>query len=898
MARTLTSSQEAERVKDGVKGVWMVVSTFDQYGASTTTKRWASRPYTLSSNTYEGIIAERGIDLGMLRVKEQGGLGPVATSTIRLRDEGGESTITDTHVISNDEVYVYFIFPTGSEVESDRIEVFRGVIERNNTRSNVWTLRLKDDSKAELKQIPSKLLDPVTYPFAYSLGAVIPEAFGNHNLTPDDVSAGEIVSLAPARMTDKFALQAVASLNKKTGAGLYQWYPQAEKFARIVNTYITDGVETLDDPERIAFSRPSRAYPGNGYDLRGNSWFNVSESNPNTFVLLDSNNLRFWFSGLPKMGEMTAAYLYIKSSAGTYDWWLYDTRLSDISEIASGANVTGDVSYALTLSDYSDWGSLANLHLQISEAPPYPETKKIEEASIKVEFNDFLAVIDQEPEIYQSIIGWEDVVSRYKDGSIISGSSGTALRNPVYILEALLRGKNLNNLEEAKIDSTSFTAAASSRTDWYFDFVMREQVSDQFLDSFCFEAGLMIYSTAGKFHCAAMDKNRTPEHFFIGGYHMPVVGPIDNPMQQQYDLEIEPVNASDIYNEIAIRYGIHPATGAPQRATIASGQFRITGTANTAESGATLTDTSATFQTDDVVIGEGVYVANDKLYTVASVVSETVLTLTAVDGGAVSTLSSVSYYLGPNINDLAFASQQAYKAVNALGGNRQRTFLDDGGYISQFIRDESTAELFKDHCLDWFSQPRDRFTFSLMHDGIRVQPGDFMFLDHPKFKASQRARQVTDTAEAVDAVETEIDVTTGEAGLFRVNDYIYLQESNTSPPELMQISAVDSGNSRITVSRAQCGTKAQTFSTGASIYRLTQKWVVLGVQEMTPDDTRIRIEAQIVPRWYKPVGTVVSPGYPDYDAATDEQRVASGWGTLPNGRVNELDPDSAISYVG
>jgi len=46
------------------------------------------------------------------------------------------------------------------------------------------------------------------------------------------------------------------------------------------------------------------------------------------------------------------------------------------------------------------------------------------------------------------------------------------------------------------------------------------------------------------------------------------------------------------------------------------------------------------------------------------------------------------------------------------------------------------------------------------------------------------------------------------------------------------------------------------------------------------------------------VGTVVSPGYPDYDAATDEQRVASGWGTLPNGRVNELDPDSAISYVG
>lgn len=894
MARTLTSAQEAERVKDGVKGVWMVVSTFDQYGASTTTKRWASRPYTLSSNTYEGIIAERGIDLGMLRVKEQGGLGPVATSTIRLRDEGGESTITDTHVISNDEVYVYFIFPTGSEVEGDRIEVFRGVIERNSTRNNVWTLRLKDDSKAELKQIPSKLLDPVTYPFAYSLGAVIPEAFGNHNETPDDLRAGDIVSLAPARMTDKFALKAIASEHQLVATDyIYQWYPQAEKFAQIVNASITDRVITLDDPARITFARPTRTFPGNGYT----NWYDCIPPGDSSYVSIDSNNLRVWFSGLPKIGTMTSVSLYIKSSTGVYEWYLYDTTVSDVTPIASSITAANDVSYPLTLANYEDWSSIANLHLEIRQRWPYPETR-IEEASIKIEFDDFLSLVEQEPEIYQTMQGWLDSSAYYKDGSAVVGSGGSVLRNPVYILEALLRGKNLNNLEEAKIDSTSFTAAAASRTDWYFDFVMREQVSDQFLDSFCFEAGLMLYSTAGKFHCAAMDKNRTPEHFFIGGYHMPVVGPIDNPMQQQYDLEIEPVNASDIYNEIAIRYGIHPATGAPQRATIASGQFRITGTANTAEAGSTLTDTSATFQTDDVVVGEGVYVDNDKLYTVASVVSETVLTLTAVDGGAVSTLSSVSYYLGPNINDLAFSSQQAYKAVNALGGNRQRTFLDDGGYISQFIRDESTAELFKDHCLDWFSQPRDRFTFSLMHDGIRVQPGDFMFLDHPKFKASQRARQVTETAEAVDAVETEIDVTTGEAGLFRVNDYIYLQESNSSPPELMQVSAVDTGNSRITVSRAQCGTKAQTFSTGANIYRLTQKWVVLGVQEMTPDDTRIRIEAQIVPRWYKPIGTVVSPGYPDYDAATDEQRVASGWGTLPNGRVNQLDPDSAISYVG
>ena len=506
MARTLTSAQEAERVKDGVKGVWMVVSTFDQYGASTTTKRWASRPYTLSSNTYEGIIAERGIDLGMLRVKEQGGLGPVATSTIRLRDEGGESTITDTHVISNDEVYVYFIFPTGSEVEGDRIEVFRGVIERNSTRNNVWTLRLKDDSKAELKQIPSKLLDPVTYPFAYSLGAVIPEAFGNHNETPDDLRAGDIVSLAPARMTDKFALKAIASEHQLVATDyIYQWYPQAEKFAQIVNASITDRVITLDDPARITFARPTRPFPGNGYT----NWYDCIPPGDSSYVSIDSNNLRVWFSGLPKIGTMTSVSLYIKSSTGVYEWYLYDTTVSDVTPIASSITAANDVSYPLTLANYEDWSSIANLHLMISQRWPYPETR-IEEASIKIEFDDFLSLVEQEPEIYQTMQGWLDSSAYYKDGSAVVGSGGSVLRNPVYILEALLRGKNLNNLEEAKIDSTSFTAAAASRTDWYFDFVMREQVSDQFLDSFCFEAGLMLYSTAGKFHCAAMDKNRTP----------------------------------------------------------------------------------------------------------------------------------------------------------------------------------------------------------------------------------------------------------------------------------------------------------------------------------------------------------------------------------------------------
>ena len=186
MARTLAAGQEAERVKDGVSGVWMISATWDEYGQATLNKYYASRDYTLGSNSYSGTIAERGLDFGMLRLKAQGGLAPIYSWSVRLRDEDADSTVTDTHVISNDPVIAYFIMPTGSEADGEKIEIMRGVVERNTTSRNVWTLRIKDDSKKDLKQIPTTTVDPVTYPYAYQIGAVIPECFGELKNAPQD----------------------------------------------------------------------------------------------------------------------------------------------------------------------------------------------------------------------------------------------------------------------------------------------------------------------------------------------------------------------------------------------------------------------------------------------------------------------------------------------------------------------------------------------------------------------------------------------------------------------------------------------------------------------------------------------------------------------------------------
>ena len=371
-------------------------------------------------------------------------------------------------------------------------------------------------------------------------------------------------------------------------------------------------------------------------------------------------------------------------------------------------------------------------------------------------------------------------------------------------------------------------------------------------------------------------------------------------MEQQYDLEVTPSDSSDIFNEISIRHSVHPATNQPQKASIASGQFRITGDmASLYSSTSTLEDFNATFVTDNVVAGERVYVVNDQLYEVVSVTSETVIVITPVEGGAVSDFGLLAnYFLGPNINDLAYISQRAYKSVNALGGNRQKTFLDDGGFISNLIRDDSTADKLRDHCLDWFSQPRDKFKFSLMHDGILVMPGDFLYLDHPNFKATQKAQTISATTEALDATETEIDITANTAELFRANDYIYLQENDTTAPEVMKVASVDATNNRLTVVRGQCNTQATTFTTGKSINRLIQKFVCTGVKMFDPNDTRIQIEAQMAPFAYKPIGRVVADDYPNYLSATDEQRMQAGFVTFNSGRAQEYNPLSAISYVG
>ena len=221
---------------------------------------------------------------------------------------------------------------------------------------------------------------------------------------------------------------------------------------------------------------------------------------------------------------------------------------------------------------------------------------------------------------------------------------------------------------------------------------------------------------------------------------------------------------------------------------------------------------------------------------------------------------------------------------------------NDGGYISEFIRDDDAAGKLLDHAVEWFSQPRELATFALMHGGILVQPGDVFHMDHPKLKTQHRALQMTALRNGCTNSATVLDLTLNEAGLMRAGDYFYLQDTASSAPEACLIDSVDTINDQVTVQRAKLNTVASAYVASVGIMRLTWKWLVTGVRPPLPTDTRILIEAERMPNSYFPVG-IARASSPDWDAATPAQRAQVGWATLQNGKVVDNDADSNISYA-
>jgi len=474
---------------------------------------------------------------------------------------------------------------------------------------------------------------------------------------------------------------------------------------------------------------------------------------------------------------------------------------------------------------------------------------------------------------------------------------GSALRNPVHQLEAIQRDTNFINLLDAQIVS-GWDDAAASRASWYFDWFLRTVQGERFLNDFCFQAGLHLFPEEGGFSVAAMDKTRDPQHFFSGDWHMPAINGTDpDPSKWEDGFEVRAVDASEVINEFHLRYRLHGPSGEYKASTTASGQYRITGTCSLTGSGV-LTDGSATFQADNVVDGERLYIAGDVDYEVdGAPISETQLNVTVVGGGTPSTLTAETYYLGPNVDGVMVLSQLSFKRVEALG-TRQLTFLDDGGFKSPFIVDDDTAEALKEHVKEWFAYPREFVTFPVNHTAVDVQLGDVLMLDHDKLRASKKPVAMTTLDGDYNSAATVLTVQAGYGSLFRDDDWLLIINPTTFQTEMVKVVSIDVGLSELTVTRGELGTPAMALSDTWIIYRITVKWMVIGLTPMTPSDPLIRIRAVQIPPSYLPTGRVSQIGWPAWSAATPDQRMQSGWSTLRNGRVVDLDKDSNVSYVG
>jgi len=69
------------------------------------------------------------------------------------------------------------------------------------------------------------------------------------------------------------------------------------------------------------------------------------------------------------------------------------------------------------------------------------------------------------------------------------------------------------------------------------------------------------------------------------------------------------------------------------------------------------------------------------------------------------------------------------------------------------------------------------------------------------------------------------------------------------------------------------------------------------VQPFSPSRPIIKVSVEEMPPSYFPVG-ICSDETDTYSDVTPAEQMASGWASLRDGRIVELDPDSATSYCG
>jgi hypothetical protein len=442
---------------------------------------------------------------------------------------------------------------------------------------------------------------------------------------------------------------------------------------------------------------------------------------------------------------------------------------------------------------------------------------------------------------------------------------------------------------------SSWTAAIAARSAWKFAFLLYETVTLGWLDRFAFEAGIHLFKgPEGTWRCIARDKTQTPAHFFS-----PLRIAVKNPDATDLDPDtsLRKTAARDVINEIVLRYHYDPISKTYLKVKARTCRYRYTGTCTVDSATGRLTDGSASFLTGPfpAQVGEKVYRYADQEYEVAAVVSDTVLEVTPLLYDAVTDdATPASYWGGPYVSGKMVRSWLRYKTVNPLGGEYD-PLTNEGGYPSDFIADDDTADLFLDFCEDWYTDRHFIVEFADYLQAVDVEPGDLCYLRHPWLPDNRDAVLLGALDGAILAgagtITLAADANYHGSLAFRQNDYVSIDG------EVLQVtSEAQNGNEDLAVTRAQINTTAAAHADGALVYLLIQKWEVLSVRP-DPEKGQIHLELLEMPKDYARIGCALPDDYGLFDDQDYAGRVSGSWAHPPSGLIFEEDAQTDYTYA-
>ena len=876
------TTAELNRHNAAYRIVWLVEVDADEPGASTTTQYYAHRKYTVNGQAYADQFAAWP-EFGWQRIRVGGGISQVGTMNVRLRNEAKLTQLLDTYFLENDEIRSYLIFADGTETTTDRVELFRGVVEDPPFGLHEWDIQARDGSEKDFREVPQAKVNLIDYVDASfdALGKVIPEPFGNLNVGPHDDAGADPLLAGPCRNINVFTQEYTPGLNCTSYGQVFQYYQASGRYAEVPAAAVTQGANSFLISTSSREVRLGGVLAAGTNDVAG---YNAALDGDitNGVAIVASDNLDILIGGMPKVGEITSLKLVIDASGG----YNYDLLLDGVSKSSASVNGDQSITIASATTDHADNWNFEQYEVQIDGTG----AATINSIYLLLAFEDQMTIDRQGLDLYQKVTGFEDLAAKYADGSQIKG--GGVITNCADALEALLRATNLMGLVAAGVNQTSFDSVAITRSGYNVGFMLSQPASVPWLNEFCFQMGLHLFKDfEGKWKVVAQEKTLAPVHTFLGDKHVAVLNPDDPPEGFEPDIAFSRTPIAHLINEIALRYKLDRGTGQFTAIHIKSGRTRLTGTCSVTASTEKLEDLTASFSTGTTpaVVGDTVYVEGDKDYTVDAIDSDTVLSISTATGSVRDSVAGTNYSLGPNVDGRMVRSQSRYKTENPLG-QAQDSLTAVGGYTSDIIVDDTTATNVVERLVEWRSQRRFQVEFATFLNAVDVELGDFCWFDHAWLPTSKKPVLIGTIISGINAAVTTMD--SAENGLLRTGDIVLMDD------EAVQVTAVNYSGTDITISRADDNTVAATHATGTAMYRLNLvRWEITGLRPV-PEKQQFRLQIQETPPGYQPVGIVVTAGYPAWDAATAAQRAQSGWSTLFSGRVKDEDEYSAISYVG